>query len=105
MIKNKSDLNDEFLKNFPKIYQNPSSTNSYLAENTSQIEEKILNHFKQYELELLSVGGYRPSKAAERVRVVVLNRALHPLLIRYQHDLVQRKPWLIETAPTPAGGE
>ena len=45
MIKNKSDLNDEFLKNFSKIYQNPSSTNSYLSENTSQIEEKILNYF------------------------------------------------------------
>ena len=47
MIKNKSDLNDEFLKDFPKIYKNPSSTNSYLAENKSQIEEKILNYLKQ----------------------------------------------------------
>src|SRR6056300_760552 len=50
MIKNKSDLNDEFLKDFPKIYQNPSSTNSYLAENTSRVEKKILNYFKQYNL-------------------------------------------------------
>ncbi|NCV46042.1 MAG: HD domain-containing protein [Proteobacteria bacterium] len=62
MIKNKSDLNDEFLKNFPKIYQNPSSTNSYLAENTSQIEEKILNYFKQYELDtdfaIYANGGF-----------------------------------------------
>ncbi|NCW38115.1 MAG: [protein-PII] uridylyltransferase, partial [Proteobacteria bacterium] len=62
MIKNKSDLNDEFLKNFPKIYQNPSSTNSYLSENTSQIEEKILNYFKQYELDkdfaIYANGGF-----------------------------------------------
>jgi [protein-PII] uridylyltransferase len=62
MIKNKSDLNDEFLKDFPKIYQNPSSTNSYLAENTSQIEEKILNYFKQYELDtdfaIYANGGF-----------------------------------------------
>jgi [protein-PII] uridylyltransferase len=62
MIKNKSDLNDEFLKNFPKIYQNPSSTNNYLAENTSLIEEKILNYFKQYELDkdfaIYANGGF-----------------------------------------------
>ena len=62
MIKNKSDLNDEFLKDFPKIYQNPSSTNSYLAENTSRIEEKIINYFKQYELDkdfaIYANGGF-----------------------------------------------
>ena len=62
MIKNKSDLNDEFLKNFPKIYQNPSLTNAYLAENTYRIEEKILNHFKQYELDkdfaIYANGGF-----------------------------------------------
>ena len=52
MIENKSDLNDEFLKNFPQIYQNPSSTNNYLADNTSRIEEKILTYFKQYELDI-----------------------------------------------------
>ena len=62
MIKNKSDLNDEFLKNFPKIYQNPSSVNNYLKESTSRIEEKILNYFKQYELDkdfaIYANGGF-----------------------------------------------
>ena len=50
MIKNESDLNDEFLNNFPKIYQTPSLTNDYLAKNTSRVEKKILNYFKQYNL-------------------------------------------------------
>ena len=62
MIKNKSDLNDEFLKNFPTIYQSPSSINNYLEENTSRIEEKILSYFKQYELDkdfaIYANGGF-----------------------------------------------
>ena len=33
MIKNESDLNDEFLNNFPKIYQTPSLTNDYFNGN------------------------------------------------------------------------
>lgn len=50
MIKNESNLNDDFLNNFPKIYQTPSLTNDYLAKNTSRVEKKILNYFKQYNL-------------------------------------------------------
>ena len=62
MIKNESDLNDEFLNNFPKIYQTPSLTNDYLMKNTSKIEKKILHYFTQYDLDndfvIYANGGF-----------------------------------------------
>ena len=62
MIKNESDLNDEFLNNFPNIYQTPSLTNDYLAKNTSKVEKKILNYFTQYDLDndfaIYANGGF-----------------------------------------------
>ncbi len=62
MIKNQSNLDDEFLYNFPKIYQTPSLINDCLAQNTSRIEKKILNYFKQYDLDkdfvIYANGGF-----------------------------------------------
>ena len=62
MIKNQSNLDDEFLNNFPKIYQTPSLINDCLAQNTFIIEKKILNYFKQYDLDkdfvIYANGGF-----------------------------------------------
>ena len=62
MIKNQSNLDDEFLNNFPKIYQTPNLINDCLAQNTFKIEKKILNYFKQYDLDkdfvIYANGGF-----------------------------------------------